>query len=409
MNIRRLIGLLCLTIALTMIPGGVKAKESDEVLPDSSDFVKTSLMISTPADIIYSSLGHCAIRMECPSENLDYCFSLETDVRPQDYVRFFQGSTEAAVRAIPTESYIEEFQSQGRGITQYELNLNWKEKQLLWKNLDEEMMKPPHLKFNFLNTNCVMMVIIMIQNALIDEQINYVKLPSYATCDNGNGLRQLTTDTPWYQFIYITLSGSICDDSFALEYRLTPLSLPEVYSGAQIEGNDGVRPLLKGQPNIITKQTYYSKACPITPRIMFSLLLTIIIIITIGEWRWGWKQAPRLTDFILLTVQTLTGLLLTYTSLVSNLFAARWNWYLIPCNLLPLLILLIWGKSRSFGNVYLIYTIVLIAFILATPLSSQLDIDHQLVATMFTVRTMSKYLQFRKVQKTLSNAGNGKM
>lgn len=402
MIIRRPIYPLLLIFAFFLIPRSIKGEiTNEEILPDSSNFVVASLMVSTPTDIIYSSLGHCAIRMECPSEHLDYCFSLETNERPEDYLKFFHGSIEAAVRAIPTEEYIEEFQNQGRGITQYELNLTWPEKQLLWKNLDEEMMKPPHLKFNFLNTNCVMMVVIMIQNALINEHINYRQLPSYATCDNGNGLRQLTTDTPWYQFVYITLAGSICDDSFALEYRLTPLSLPEVYNYAQIEGNGATRPLLKGKPYSVTEQTYYTKASPVTPRVLFSLLLAIVIIITFGEWIGDWKRASCLTDFILLTIQSLTGLLLTYTSLVSNLFAARWNWYLIPCNFIPLLILLIWGKSRSFGNVYLIYTIILIVFILATPLSSQLDIDHQLVVAMFTVRTMSKYLQFRKFQKTI--------
>ena len=145
--------------------------EAAELLPDSSNFVKASLVVSSPTDIIYSSLGHCAIRMECPSEQLDYCFSLETNTRPGDYLKFFNGDAEAAVRAIPTEMYLEECRKEGRGVDQYEFNLTWHEKQQLWKSLDEEMMKPPHLKFNFLNTNCVMMVVIMIQNALIDESI----------------------------------------------------------------------------------------------------------------------------------------------------------------------------------------------------------------------------------------------
>lgn len=388
---------LLLAITLLMDTINVHSKSSMEIQPDSSNFVKASLMVITPTDIIYSSLGHCAIRMECPSEHLDYCFSLETDVQPRDYVKFFSGNTKAAVKAIQTKDYIEEYQRQGRGITQYELNLTPKEKQLLWKNLDEEMMKPPHLKFNFLNTNCVMMVIIMIQNALIDEHIDYGQLPSYAICKNGDGLRQLTDDTPWYQFIYITLSGSICDDHFALEYRMSPLSLVEVFKETQIVGNDGRRVLLNDRPTTLAQQTNFMKASKVTPTILFTLLLILVVIITIGEWHWGWKKSAMFTDISLLSIQFIVGLILCYTTLMTDLFAAKWNWYLIPCNPLPLLFLLLWGKNRHFGKIYLFYTLVLILFILATPLSSQLDIDHQLITAMFAVRTLSKYLQYRRL------------
>ena len=389
----RIILLLAITQMITI---HIHGENSTEIAPDSSNFIKASLIVITPTDIIYSSLGHCAIRMECPSENLDYCFSLETDVQPSEYVRFFNGETRAAVRAIPSKTYIQEFQHQGRGITQYELNLTTREKQLLWKNLDEEMMKPPHLKFNFLNTNCVMMVVIMIQNALIDEHINYGQLPSYVTGDNGNSVRQLTSSTPWYKFIYITLYGSNCDKSVALEYRLSPMKLPEVYSNAHIEGNNGLRTLLKGQPLVLAKQTNFMKASPVTPLIFFSSILVLVIIITIGEWQWGWKRAAHITDTVLLAVEFIMGIILTYMSVVSNLFPSHWNWYLIPCNPLPMLYLLLWGKKEHFGRIYLFYTLVLILFILATPLSSQLDIDHQLITAMFSVRTWSKYRQYKK-------------
>lgn len=371
--------------------------EAAELLPDSSNFVKASLVVSSPTDIIYSSLGHCAIRMECPSEQLDYCFSLETNTRPGDYLKFFNGDAEAAVRAIPTEMYLEECRKEGRGVDQYEFNLTWHEKQQLWKSLDEEMMKPPHLKFNFLNTNCVMMVIIMIQNALIDESINYVEVPSYLTCDNGNGLRHLTRSTPWYQFIYITLSGAICDEYFSMEYRMTPISLPEVFGKAQIKGSNGQRSLFKGTPVSLVRQTNFPSSSPFTPRLVFSILLLLVILITWCEWKRGCKHTACITDTILLALEFIIGVLLCYTTLATSLFAARWNWYLIPCNPLPLLLLLLFGKHKNFYKIYLLYTIILIAFIIATPLSSQLDIDHQLITAMFATRTASKYLKHKKI------------
>ncbi len=389
--------ILLLTISLLMIIPEAHSEGSKEVLSDSSNFVKASLIVSTPTDIIYSSLGHCAIRMECPSEQLDYCFSLETNTQPGDYLKFFNGDADAAVRAIPTEMYLAECRKEGRGVDQYEFNLTWHEKQQLWKSLDEEMMKPPHLKFNFLNTNCVMMVIIMIQNALIDESINYVEVPSYLTCDNGNGLRHLTRSTPWYQFIYITLSGAICDEYFSMEYRMTPISLPEVFGKAQIKGSNGQRSLFKGTPVSLVRQTNFPSSSPFTPRLVFSILLLLVILITWCEWKRGCKHTARITDTILLALEFIIGVLLCYTTLATSLFAAHWNWYLIPCNPLPLLLLLLFGKHKNFYKIYLLYTIILIAFIIATPLSSQLDIEHQLITAMFATRTASKYLKHKKI------------
>lgn len=388
---------LFISIALFLTGIPTYSAEDKKELTDSSDFVKASVIVSTPTDIIYSSMGHCALRMECPSEDLDYCFSLEMNAQPGDYLKFFNGDADASVRAIPTSDYISEYQKDGRGIKQYELSLTHHEKQLLWKNLDEEMMKPPHLKFNYLNTNCVMMVIIMVQNALISEHIDYGKLPWYATTNNGDCVRHLTGSTPWYEFLYITLFGSNCDEYFALEYRMSPLSLVEVFGNAQIVDDSGARrPLFKSAPIELAHQTHFVKASPITPRILFSVLLVIVVLITIGEWCWGWKKAAKVLDAVLLTIQFFVGLALTYTSTVSHLFVTRWNWYLIPCNPLPLVLLLCLGRKRDFGKIYLYYTTILVLFILATPLSSQLDIDHQLVVAMFAVRTCSKYLQYKK-------------
>ena len=181
-----------------------------------------------------------------------------------------------------------------------------------------------------------------------------------------------------------------------MEYRMTPISLPEVFGKAQIKGNNGQRPLFKGNPASLVRQTNFPSSSTLTPRMVFSILLLLVILITWCEWKRGCKLTARITDTILLALEFSVGVLLCYTTLATSLFAAHWNWYLIPCNPLPLLLLLLFGKHKHFGKIYLPYTIILIAFIIATPLSSQLDIDHQLITAMLAVRTGSKYLQFRK-------------
>ena len=194
----------------------VKAEEPE--ITDSAHFVTASLLVMTPGEASYSSLGHCALRMECPSAHLDYCFSLEMDTSPDDYARFFTGNALAGVFGIPTDAFLQPYRDEGRGVAQFELNLTLEEKQLLWKNLDEEMVKPPHLRFNFLNTNCVMMCMMMIEGALIDESIHFDHLPSYMLGNNGAKIRYITQDDPWQEFVYILLAGAACDKDYDIEY-----------------------------------------------------------------------------------------------------------------------------------------------------------------------------------------------
>ena len=45
----------------------------------ADDFITASLVIADPGDVMYSILGHAALRMQCPTFNLDYVFSYESE------------------------------------------------------------------------------------------------------------------------------------------------------------------------------------------------------------------------------------------------------------------------------------------------------------------------------------------
>ena len=73
--------------------------------------------------------------MESPQHHLDYCFSLEMDAQPGDYLKFFTGQSKARVVAVPSPEFINSYAEEGRGVTQHPLNLTIEEKQLLWKQV----------------------------------------------------------------------------------------------------------------------------------------------------------------------------------------------------------------------------------------------------------------------------------
>ena len=246
-----------------------------------------------------------------------------------------------------------------------------------------------------------MMSILMIENALIGEHVDFKEMPKEMSLNNGDLLRHCSAHTPWGQFIYMIFYGAVSDERFETEYRLSPNNIIDVLKGAIIAANDTVkeRPLLTGEQKQLLPQTANISPSPITPTILFSIILIIVFIITIGEWCFGWQRIAHITDVILLMTQTLLGIIVLYASVFANLFGNRWNWYLIPFNPLPILIWLLWHKKTHFWNIYLIYSIILIGFIAITPLSSQLDNTHQFLSVTLLVRTLSCYLIGRKQNK----------
>ena len=367
-------------------------KQSLDSITDEN-FVIASLIVAEPSNVIYSVMGHCALRMECPSELLDYCFTLESDTQLSDFIKFFSGKCMARVVSVPTSEYLHAFEAEGREVKQIPLNLHIKEKQLLWKNLDDEEMTPPHLRFDFLNVNCIMMSMIMIEQSLIGEKLDFSNVPDYMKDVNGVRIRRHSEHAPWSQFLYITLCGASADSRIEIEKSLSPTTIEEVLNQVTITNDNGeIRPLFQGSPTEIvpSKHLYWKSA--LTPRIVFGALLLFIILLTIGEWWLGWKKLPRIVDTILLILQTIFGLLLLYFSLVSNMFGISWNWYLIPLCPLPAILYLVFHKRKGYYKVFLFYAVILALFVAVTPLSSQLDFDHQLITVTFLIRCLSKFL-----------------
>ena len=85
-------------------------------LRQTDGFVTASVLVTSPGQEGYSSLGHCALRMECPVYGLDYCFSFQVDMGSAvaDYLAFFSGDTPAGFVAMNTPAYLQRFKDEGR-------------------------------------------------------------------------------------------------------------------------------------------------------------------------------------------------------------------------------------------------------------------------------------------------------
>ncbi len=382
-------GLVLATSATVQAQDKVPWTHPGPLLPDSSNFVTASLLIASPGEAIYSQLGHAALRMECPVHNLDFCFSFEEEAGMGGIMKFFVGRTDAHMMAVPTAEFLKGFRHDGRQVTQYELNLTLHEKQELWRLLDNDYVDEDMRHFNFLQNNCSSVSLMAIENVVVDETIDFNGWPEQFKLNNGAIFKSVSTS--WLEFLGVTFFGTESDIYWKQEQRVAPGLLPQVLKKAEIVDAEGNRrPVTTGEKELLPLKNKLNFEA-VTPTWVFGMMLLVVVLITLAQLKWKLQWLGRVLDVLLMALVTAAGLFLIYTSFVSGLFGKHWNWYLIPFNPLPLIIWLIWHKRKGFYKVYLLYTAVLALFIIATPLSEQLDLPHQLITATLAVRCCYNY------------------
>ena len=379
--------LLILLSILPFLCFATNAESEDTVCVNN---ISTSVLVMSPGEALYSQFGHVALRIESPEQSYDCCFSFEEVPGLAGMLEFFLGKTDAHINAVPTAKFLETYKREGRRVMQYGLSLNTQQKQELWQQLRDDCVNDELRKFNLLQNNCSSVTLQAIENVLDNEKIDFNGWPEQFKMINGDGVRYLSRHSPWLEFWNMTFLGTESDTYWEHEQQMSPELMPEVLKMASLVSADGTeRSLVTSEKELLPLVNEF-KPSPLTPMRFFGFVLIVTILITFAQFKWGLKVLPQAIDVLLMSVVTLGGLLLLHTSFVSGLFGVHWNWYLIPFNPLPFIIWLLWRKRQWFNKVYVFYTVVLVLFILTTPLSHQLDLPHQLLTATLTVRCLSK-------------------
>ena len=364
-----------------------------QLLPDSSNFVTVSLLVTTPTDNIYSVFGHATLRMECPVHHLDYVFTFESDTDVGTFMTGVAGKAIARYVAVPAHEFLNHVKEEGRGSTQYELALTLHEKQDLWRLLDEDMVRGEFRHFNLLLTNCLSSSMVKVRECLHDEYIDWGE-PQYPyTLCNGDYFRYTVRNHPWVEFLFVTVMGTIYDKYTQTDLRLAPeLVVPMMQQAQFVNLKTGERrAMLTGKTETLVEAVVVPKPSVITPMWVFGVLLLLAILITVAEHLFKLTFVPRTFDALLLLWQTSLGLLLLFVTFYSELFGSTWNWYLIVYNPIPAMLWLCCRKKSWYRHVWGIYIVVLILFLLATPLLPVLDAPHQFITATMLIRCVNQF------------------
>ncbi len=390
--------IVCLILPKKILAG--TRNEAFQLLPDSSNFVTVSMLVTSPTDNLYSVFGHATLRLECPIHQLDYVFTFENDPDVNPFMTGIAGKSTSNFVAVPTEEYLNNVKTEGRGTQQYELALTLHEKQDLWRLLDEDMVHGRRHHFNLLTSNCLSSSLAKVRECLHDEYIDWGEPQFPHTLCNGDYLRYSMKNHPWVEFVFVTVGGHVYDEYIQADLRLTPeLVFPMMQQAQIVNLKTGERrPMLTGKTETLIEAKVVPKPSVITPMWAFGVLLALAVLITLAEHLCKLSLLPRVFDAILLMGQTFLGLLLLFVTFYSELFGSTWNWYLIVFNPIPFLLWLFGRKKRWYKQVFGIYAVVLLLFLLATPLLPVLDVPHQLITATMLIRCVNQYTIFNKLK-----------
>lgn len=362
------IAVLSLLCAVTM-----KAQEN---IPE--DFVTASILFVEPGGALYSRAGHVLLHMQCPEHGLDYVFSYESEDASKKILKYLSGNLKMGLFAIPFDDFPSFYEGEGRGITEYELNLPISIKQNLWRILDNHMMEGNNLPYDFLLRGCAQSALCFIKEAIYPDRITYGPWPESFNLTRRELANIQLESYPWTMtFLNLIVNGDIDDNCSNEQKVIMPADLLAVLKNASFDGH----PILKNNVVEVAESSGVPiKTCPFTPlHLSLVILFLTLLCVIFGK---NWMRIP------LLVLQTALGLLSFYLVVFSPLPCTQWSWLLIPFNPLPLLF---WKWKKKWALPYaatcLVWAVVMLL------------LKHPVTLPCFVVLSLSLVLDYWNTHK----------
>lgn len=358
----------------------------------SRDTVMTSILVAEPGPRIFQVSGHAAIRLQCPAYGLDNVFSFETDDRG-GLAGQVLGQARGRFAGIEFGEYRRDFEAQGRGITEYPLNLTDAQTRRLWQILDRSIADRQEHDFNIRWSNCNSRAIEKIIAALRPDRI-VLNESVCSRMDNATLLREVVeNDYPWASLLLCSGIGSDADIRDPWVYRLAPAIMGRTFADAEIVSADGTRrPLLSGEPALISaSHTDRGHDAP-SPRAVASGILVFAVLLSICDLGGRFRRMVHAADVALLCVQTAGAVALIFVSAIPASIGTWFNWLFIPFNPLPLIVWLTLRKRPACRYFFIGYGIACALFTAAPLWTSQADLSISAVSAAIAVRVLTHYL-----------------
>lgn len=280
---RRIIALCLFTLSLLSLKAEELSEDSLAVLRTQDDFVTASICIADPTDWhddMLGILGHAFIRLQCPTFDMDYCFSYEGQSANDDIMGFIKGDLKMGLFAEHTQEYIKPYQKWNRTVREYKLNLPPEADLRLWEIMDQHVEEGIDLPLDLTEHGCAQTLIQYITQALDTTAIVYSEWPEEFRLSRYEMLDNSLEPYPWLRLMAKTLGmyGNFDQDCPNDEKIILPRQIVEVWQKATVNG----KPLLTYKGDLTKGESPKVERPWFTPSIAAGVLVVLVLAIVVA-------------------------------------------------------------------------------------------------------------------------------
>lgn len=375
----RIISVACLLFAISLRCPLPAAELNDGIDRTAPDFIKASLLIMGPGEELFACVGHACFRMECPSFNLDLCYSYESESVRDKVLTFFRGKLKMGMFSVPTQEFLKEYEATGRGVTQYTLRLSPEVEQKLWRVLDARVAEGPNRPYDYVDRGCALSVF-----ECLEAAFDPVKIP----IDNSDGrydktLRELFARQadrhPWNRLFAQAIMGTAMDADRPKERKVAlPQDLVDTLANSTPMSMS--QSLLDKEGTVLLPSRADGRTGWISPMVLAGLLLLVSVVLLMSNY--------KALDLLFAGLMAAVGAVPTFLVVCSSLPATDWNWLIVPFSALPLVL---WKWRRKWAAYYAGLVLLSCCAVLVYP--------HELTDSAFIVLAFAQvvfYIKFTK-------------
>lgn len=241
------------------------------------DFVLVSLCVADPTDQSQDYLGitgHAFLRLQCPTFNLDYCFSYESEKIKGQLWDYLTGKLKMGMYAVPTNVYLEDYRLWKRAVHEYRINMPPEAEQRLWEQMDNHMLAEQEMQMDLIKFGCANTLLRYVERALLPDTIAYQWPEKFYTKSAKEIVEEHLGNYPWTLLGLRLTTGRELDRLKTPKQKvIIPTDLLEVWSSATINGEPlltYVGDLVEAEPVVVKKPWFTPQLCGIMLLILIS-------------------------------------------------------------------------------------------------------------------------------------------
>ena len=268
----------------------------------NADSIQISLLTCSPGKEVWAQYGHTAVRYYNKESGEDLAINYGIFSLDQSYFipRFVLGMTDYRMGVQSMEQFLAQYEYEGRGVTEQVLNLSAKDKEAIYKALQENL-KPENVvyRYNYFFDNCTTRARDIIVNHLHGKVV-YPPADSDATFRSM--LHKWNNEYKWTQFGEDLLLGVNADrKTTKSEQQFLPENLKNDFDKATYNG----KPLVNETRELLSAKTdTVEPSFPLSPLAVAILFAVVSLVMMSFSYRrkqvyWVWDAALMITSGLL--------------------------------------------------------------------------------------------------------------